>query len=264
MLQQEARYIYRMFILLKVILWFCRPIIWIIVLLLWARLTRRLLWKKRLYALAIAFLIFFSNPAIIRGLMLHYETPPVEMASLRPHSAGIVLGGFISYNASEDRGYFNPAADRFVQTALLYKTGHIRKIIVPAGNGYITENNFTEARYIRDRFVELGIPASDIYLDLQSRNTLENAQFTKRILDTAQLPGPYLLISSASHLPRARRVFEKLGMPVTLFPCDHIARIRANNFIEDYLLPSAGALRTWDVYIKEMLGVITYKLSGKA
>jgi uncharacterized SAM-binding protein YcdF (DUF218 family) len=252
-----------LFILLKVILWFFRPLIWIIILFLWAFLTRRPYLKKRLYGTGIAALLFFTNPAIIRGLLGAYETAPVPMETLKPHSAGIVLGGFVSYNAQDNRGYFNGAADRFVQTALLYKTGKIKKIIVPAGNGYIVRNRFSEAAFIRNRFLELGVPASDILLDTESRNTLENAQNTKRILDTARLPGPYVLISSASHLPRARRVFDKLGVPVTLFPCDFNARIRSNNIVEDYLFPSTRASLDWDVLVKELLGLATYKLTGK-
>jgi uncharacterized SAM-binding protein YcdF (DUF218 family) len=252
-----------LFILLKVLLWFFRPLVWIIVLFVWARLTRRPHWKKRLYGAGIAALIFFSNPAIIRGLLAAYEPAPVPMESLRPHNAGIVLGGFVSYNAEDDHGYFNAAGDRFIETALLYKTGRIGKIIVPAGNGYITEHHFSEATFIRDRFVELGVPATDIYIDTRSRNTLENGQNTRQILDTAHLPGPYLLISSASHLPRARRVFDKLGIPVDLYPCDFSARVRANNIVEDMLLPSAGALYAWDSFLKELLGTITYKVTGK-
>ncbi|TCJ14313.1 YdcF family protein [Flaviaesturariibacter flavus] len=252
-----------MFILLKVLLWFFRPLVWIVILLVWARLTRRAHWKKRLYGAAIAALLFFSNPAIIRGLLSAYEPAPVPIEAVKPHSAGIVLGGFVAYNVRDGKGYFNSAGDRFIQTALLYKAGKIHKIIVPAGNGYIVQHGFSEAAFIRDHFVRLGIPATDIYLDSASRNTLENAQNTKRILDTAHLPGPYLLISSAAHLPRARRVFDKLQIPVELFPCDFVSRARSNNFVEDYLLPSSTALATWDGYLKELLGTMTYKLTGK-
>ncbi|RYY89935.1 MAG: YdcF family protein [Chitinophagaceae bacterium] len=252
-----------MFILLKIILWFIRPLIWVIILAAWGMLTKKPARRKWLLGAAFGVLLLFSNPAIIRGLLSAYEPAPVAMEKLGTYNAGIVLGGFVAYNMQDDRGYFNPAADRFIETALLYKTGHIRKVIVPAGNGYIVGHNFKEAEFIKQRLVELGVPASDIYTDTESRNTLENAQNTRRILHTAHLEGPFLLISSAMHLPRARKVFDKQGIPVQLFPCDFTSRFRSNNFIEDFLLPTPAALQAWDAWLKELLGMVTYKITGK-
>jgi len=207
--------------------------------------------------------VFFTNPLIIRKLVMAYETKPVTLAAGERYSAGIVLGGFVSYYMADDRGYFNSSSDRFIETALLYKTGHIGKIIIPAGNGYIVQHGFREADFIRQRFIELGVPASDIYTDAESRNTLENATNTKKILDSIRLAPPYLLISSAMHLPRAERVFGKLAVPVRLYPCDFQSKGVGNNFFEDDLLPSSTALRLWDNLIKEWAGTVIYKITGK-
>ncbi|WP_460572105.1 YdcF family protein [Flaviaesturariibacter terrae] len=252
-----------MFVLLKVILWFFRPLIWVIVLFAWGLLTKKPLRKRRLIGAAFGLLLFFSNPAIINALYRAYEPNPVALEQAGQYSAGIVLGGFVNYNQKDDAGYFNSASDRFIQAALLYKTGHLRKLIIPAGNGYIVEHGFQEATFAKEKLVQLGIPEGDIYTDVRSRNTLENAQNTKHIIDSLQLKGPFLLISSAAHLPRARPVFEKLGVPVELFPCDFISRGVGNNLFEDYLLPQSTALRNWDSFIKEILGVITYRITGK-
>jgi uncharacterized SAM-binding protein YcdF (DUF218 family) len=237
--------------------------VWALVLFVWALITKTDRRKKRLFIAGIFILLFFSNPFFIRALLKAYEPRPVPVQQAGQYSAGIVLGGFISYNMQERQGFFNTAGDRFIQTALLYKTGHISKIIVPAGNGYITQHGFKEAHFIRDRLVELGVPPADIYTDTESRNTLQNAFYTKKILDTIQLKPPYLLISSAMHLPRAQLVYQKMGMPVVLFPCDYRSRSTANNLVEDYLLPSPTALQQWDAFLKELLGIMTYKLTGK-
>jgi uncharacterized SAM-binding protein YcdF (DUF218 family) len=252
-----------MFVLLKIILWFIRPLVWAFILFGWALLTKADPRKKRLFIAGTFILFFFSNPFFIRALLKGYEPQPVPVQQAGRYSAGIVLGGFISYNMEEHQGFFNTAGDRFIQTALLYKTGHINKIIVPAGNGYIAQHGFKEAYYIRDRLVELGVPFTDIYTDTESRNTFQNAVYTKEILDTIQLKPPYLLISSAMHLPRAQLVYKKLGMPVVLFPCDYRSRSTANNLVEDYLLPSPTALQQWDGFLKELLGIMTYKLTGE-
>ena len=252
-----------MFLLLKVILWFFRPLVWVVILLLWAWFTKKPHWKRRLFGAGLLTLLVFSNPAIINALYRAYEPAPVPVEKAGQYSAGIVLGGFVNYNLKDDAGYFNTASDRFIEAALLYKTGHVRKLIIPAGNGYIVKHGFQEAAWAKERLVQLGIPEGDIYTDVLSRNTLENAQNTKKIIDSLQLPGPFLLISSASHLPRARPVFEKQGIPVTIFPCDFVSRGVGNNLIEDYILPQSTALKNWDSFIKELLGVLTYKITGK-
>ena len=91
--------------------------------------------KRSLFKIAIIALLFFTNPFIIRKCIAWYETKPVSMSTLSKYNAGILLGGMVSYNRYDDQGYFNPAADRFIETALLYKTGHINNIIIAAGNG---------------------------------------------------------------------------------------------------------------------------------
>jgi uncharacterized SAM-binding protein YcdF (DUF218 family) len=252
-----------MFILLKILLFFFRPLIWILAVFLIALFTRKPRRKILLFRAGLILLLFFTNPFFIRLLVQSYEPAPAVLKNGETFQAGIVLGGFVSYNSRDDRGYFNSSADRFIQTALLYRTGRIRKVIVAAGNGYITKNNFREAWFTRDRLVELGIPAADIYTDAESRNTLENAVYSKKIIDSFHIPGPYLLISSAMHLPRASMVFEHAGIRSTIYPCDFVSRRAGNNWLEDYLLPSAPALGHWDNFIKEILGVITYKITGK-
>lgn len=208
-------------------------------------------------------LIFFSNPFFFRLVARSYETRPVTLSPGQKFEAGILLGGFISYNIKERRANFNPASDRFIQTALLYKNQHIQKIIIAAGNGYIAQHNFREADYTKDRLMELGVPAENIFTDPLSRNTYENAINTKKIFDSLHITGQSLLISSAVHLPRAQKLFKKQGIPVKLYPCDFITQNIANNFWEDYLLPSSATLFYWDILIKEWVGTLIHKIQGK-
>src|SRR5262249_33896539 len=132
---------------------------------------------------------------------------------------------------------------------------------VAAGNGYITKHDFKEADFIKQKLVEAGIPAEVIFSDPDSRNTKENAINSKKIIDSVHLAGPFLLISSAMHLPRAQLAFTKQGIPKKLYPCDISSKNTGNNILSDYLLPSASALSDWDNFIKELLGVVVYKMS---
>lgn len=253
----------KMFILLKILLFLFRPLIWIVILFLIAAITKNEKRKKWSFRLGLIFLIVFTNPFIIRKCLELYEVQPTQLAATSKYNAGILLGGMVSYNKYDNAGYFNDADDRFIQTALLYKKGNISNIIVAAGNGYITENNFSEALFIKQRLMELGVPAGNIYTDTSSRNTLENAQYSKRIIDSLRINGPYLLISSAMHLPRARLVFKKAGFNADLYPCDYISKHTGNNFFTDYLLPFSPAFNQWDNLIKEIIGMIGYRVTGK-
>lgn len=78
------------------------------------------------------------------------------------------------------------------------------------------------------------------------------------------LNGPFLLISSAMHLPRAEKLFLNQKLDIRSHPCDFMTRAIANNFWEDYLLPSSLTLNNWDTFIKELSGLIIYKIIGKA
>lgn len=250
-----------MFAILKIILLLFRPITWITSLALIALFTNNAVKKVLLFKLSFILLLVFSNPFIIHQIIAAYEANPDKDISTKHYSAGIVLGGFVSYNSRDDSGYFNSAADRFIETSLLYKRGIIDRIIIAAGNGYITKHDFKEADFIKKRFIELGIPETSIYTDPYSKNTLENANNSKRIIDSVHLSPPFLLISSALHLRRAKIAFNKKGIPVDLYPCDYSSKGIGNNILEDLLLPSAEALENWNNLIKEWLGIIIYKIT---
>jgi uncharacterized SAM-binding protein YcdF (DUF218 family) len=253
-----------MFLLGKLFLLLLKPLTWILILFMIALLTKNLKRRKRLLLTAFFLLIFFSNPFFFRLLARTYEKKPVILTSNEKYEAGIVLGGFVSYNVKTQEAFFNPASDRFIETALLYKKGNIGKIIVAAGNGYVVKHNFQEASFIKDRLVELGIPREDIFTDGLSRNTYENAINSKKICDSIHLSGPFLLISSAMHLPRAENLFIKQKLDIRSYTCDFMAKNIANNLWEDYLLPSSLAINNWDIFIKELFGLVIYKIMGKA
>lgn len=253
-----------MFLLGKLFLLLLKPLTWIIVVFLISIVSKSPKRKKRYLITAFLLLIFFSNPFFFRLVAKAYEKKPVTLTTNDRYQAGIVLGGFVSYNVKTGEAYFNPASDRFIETALLYKKGNIGKIIVAAGNGYIVKHNFQEASFIKDRLVEMGIPAENIVMDGLSRNTYENAVNSKRICDSLHLSGPFVLISSAMHLPRAENLFIKQRLTIRSYPCDFITKNLANNFWEDYLLPSSLTMNNWDIFIKELCGLLIYSIIGKA
>ena len=251
-----------MFLIGKLFLLLLKPLTWVIVLFIIAVITKNQKRKMKLLLTSLIALLFFSNPFIFRTIAGLYEKKPVITGN-RQFQAGIVLGGFVSYNVKEKKANFNPASDRFIQTALLYKNHTIKKIIIAAGNGYLVQHDFQEAVFIKDHLIQLGVPDENIFIDPYSRNTYENAVNAKKISDSLQLSGQLVLISSAMHLPRAEKLFAKQKINVYSYPCDFITENIANNFLEDYLLPSSVTPHHWDISIKEIMGSAVSKIQGK-
>ena len=256
---------FTMFVISKIVGFFLHPLLWIVIVFLWALLTKNQIRKKKLFKIGALLLIFFSNPFIIDRLTLAYQPKPYRLAQGEKYSTGILLGGLSGFDAKTNEGFFSYASDRFIQTVRLYKQGHIEKILISGGTGSLNQGQaFREADFLRKQLLEIGVPDSVILIERNSRNTVENAVFSKRILDSLQIPGPYLLISSAMHLTRAGKIFEKQGIHVQNYPCAFTIRESGGNILEDYIYPSSGSIDAWDEYLKEVVGLIVYKIMGRA
>lgn len=235
---------------------FLSPLLWIVLLIIAGFFTRNKTTRKISWALAALVFLVFSNPWLLNRYARHFQPSPAEISPGTVFSCGIIPGGFASPDM-DGKGIFNSTADRFIQALTLFKQGNIRHIIVSGGNGKKELKSFREAAWVKEQFVIMGVPDSVIFVEDQSNNTLQNAGNTKRILERYQLAPPYLLISSAHHLPRAQLLYEKIGVTTVGYPCSYIAG-RGITTIND-LKPDLGTLQTWNVYLKETAGYLWYK-----
>ena len=240
------------------------PILWIFFLLLTAIVIKNEQTKKRLLVLLLFTFLFFTNIWIITNIMAPFHDPPNPMQTNEVYEAGIVLGGITSYDRKSREGYFNISSDRFIQTALLYKKGHIKKIIVSGGqNGMLKEDNFSESAFIKKNLVDLGIPNEDIFIEEASRNTIENAQYCKVILKQLGLEKkPIVLITSAFHMQRANAIFKKQGIATRTYPCALSILPGSGKFKPHYLIPSTKAMDWWGTFLKEMVGRVYLSFSN--
>lgn len=95
-----------------------------------------------------------------------------------------------------------------------YHAGRCREIVI-AGGGVPPV-----AEEMRRMLLGNGVPASAIRLETRSSSTRENALFTAPILAASK--GPIVLMTSDSHMFRARRTFEKAGVRVLPFPVPYV------------------------------------------
>ena len=108
----------------------------------------------------------------------------------------------------------------------------------------------------------MDIPEAEIITEGKSKNTHENALFSKKIMDEKCIKGKAILITSGFHMKRAMGCFKKAGIEVIPYSTDrYSSKIRRFQF--DYLLlPNSGTLLNWDVLMHEIVGYVTYYFSG--
>ena len=250
------------FIVSKIFDFLMAPISWILILLIWMIIVKSKKTKKKLLYIIILVAIIFSNHFIYRTFVLAWQIKPANLEKGKSYSAGILLGGFTGFDVDK-RGYFNEAADRFIQAEKLYHLGFIQKIIISGGSGQLFNNEAKEADFVKGELIASGVKENDIIIENSSRNTYENAVFSKKIIDSLQLKGPYVLITSATHMPRSIKIFEKAGMKIISFPSDYHV-FNSHISFEDFVIPKLKLLNEWGTIFHEIIGLKVYQLTGKA
>jgi uncharacterized SAM-binding protein YcdF (DUF218 family) len=232
------------------------PLLWVGLLILAGILFHKRSRKKICWVLACLVVLLFGNGSFLNWYARQFQPPPLALAQGEVYSCGIIPGGFASPDVSGN-GVFNSTADRFIQGLKLFKQGYITHLLISGGNGKKEMKTFREAAWVKQQFVIMGVPDSVIFIEDESHNTAENVANTKIILDDAHLSAPYLLISSAHHLPRASVLYKKAGISTVAYPCSYIAGRGISTFTD--LLPSLGTLQTWNTYLKETAGYLWYR-----
>lgn len=210
--------------------------------------------RRAAYVLAIVTLLFYAlsttlvSDALLASLEGRYAPPE------RPQGDVIVvLGGGATSDTPDIDGAGNlsgPAANRLLTAARLQKALDLP--IVAAG-GKVYADTGREAEITRRMLLGLGVPEEKIFVEDQSQNTKQNAQFTKRLLDAHGWEQP-LLVTSAFHMERSLLNFQKAGMRATPVPADYFVS-RTRHFYFNRLAPSSAALDNSQIFFREWLGI---------
>jgi uncharacterized SAM-binding protein YcdF (DUF218 family) len=249
------------FVLSKILFFLLVPANWIFACFVgfWIFKSKKI--KKTLFITGLAVFLIFSNSLIYRACMLAWQPKPPPQLYSQKFNTGIVLCGMTMADRYNQR-FFGGVSDRFIQTAKLYHTGVINKIFISGGSGSLHPKGPKEAVFLCDEFIAQGVPDSNIVIEQFSRNTYESAVAAKHILDSVQFKPPYLLVTSAIHMPRSIKAFEKAGISVTPHPASFDVVDGEYSFVGS-IFPSISALDKWKYLLKEMIGMAVYKLTGK-
>jgi uncharacterized SAM-binding protein YcdF (DUF218 family) len=130
------------------------------------------------------------------------------------------------------------------------------RVVFSGGVGQIPE-----AELGKRLFENLRVPTDRVVTEDRSRNTDENARFSKVIAD----PKPHerwLLVTSAYHMPRAMGAFRRAGFPVEAYPVDW--RTRGLEDLARSFGTASDGLKLTDTAAHEWVGLFVYWLTGRS
>jgi uncharacterized SAM-binding protein YcdF (DUF218 family) len=174
----------------------------------------------------------------------------------------IALGGGIDPEvaAARDQLAINEETERLVTLATLARRYPQARLAFSGGSGELFGSGTSEAAVIKRILMGLGVDLDRVVFEDRSRNTFENARYSKDLI----APKPdecWLLITSAYHMPRAVGVLQKVGWDVLPHPVAYRATGAPSLFGR---LDFAGQLEEFDLAVHSWLGLLAYDLMDRS
>jgi len=227
--------------------------------LLYTRFSR---WGRRFAVVSAAALLLMAFGPIgqFLGAPLEARFPPPPDDMPAPDGV-IVLGGTVDEKLSAELGRTTmiDAAERLTAPIALKRRYPDMRIVFTGGSAALRDSSFTEAESVKRFWRDVGLDNGDILYEDRSRNTFENAVFTRELIRPR--PGErWLLITSAMHMPRSIGIFRKANFPVIAYPVDY----RTNGEFA-FTLPrfAVKAIGLVEFAAHEWVGLVAYRLTDK-
>ena len=194
---------------------------------------------------------------------LESQSTPVSIADAPQADAIVVLGGGVSTLVRPDRSadtYWHHASDRFERGIAAFKAGKAPWLALGGGDALVDEGP-TLSEWIKRQAIDRGIPERALIVGGAANYTTdEGAGLTTEL--RARGVRTILLCTSAYHLPRARLIYERLGLTVLPLPCDFDTRGTADRFSMKLLLPRGLALAQTETCVKEWIGLAALRIGA--
>jgi uncharacterized SAM-binding protein YcdF (DUF218 family) len=185
------------------------------------------------------------------------------MPDLKASPTGIImLGGAVDIHISSARHVvaLKDSAERVTETAALANRYPQARIFLSGGVGHIVSTGLlTESALARDLLLTLNIPSNRISMEEKSRTTAENAAYSFESLQPKS-GEVWLLVTSASHMPRAVAAFRAVGFSVIPYPVDYRTHGEDHWDFPDSV---ADGFEELDLAAHEWIGLVAYRLAGK-
>jgi uncharacterized SAM-binding protein YcdF (DUF218 family) len=178
-----------------------------------------------------------------------------------PVAGIVVLGGAVEQELTAAHGIpaLNGAAERMTEAVALARRHPDARLVFTGGSAAVIPGGPSEADTARRLFADLGVPAERLAFEQDSRNTHENAVLTRRLVQ----PGAgetWLLVTSASHMPRAMGSFRGAGWNVTPWPVNYTTGRDPTLW---WRWPFPTRLNQAEWALREWIGLVAYRLMGR-
>ncbi len=225
--------------------------------------TRRLRTGRVLIGFGLVLLMVFGFTNAGKLMLQPLEARNQRPATFPTDAAGlIVLGGGTVNDVSSAREAYElgDSGDRFVEAARLALAHPELQVLVAGGRGSLVGGGDTDAKSTARLFGAFGLDGSRFAYEDASRNTYENAVNSAALLKPVS-GERYVLITSASHMPRAVALFERAGFTVVPWPVDY--RTEGTESLSLSPAYAVGNLDTVGVAFREWIGLFVYWAVGR-
>lgn len=230
------------------------PIFWVFVVVSVAMFSKKKRWK----VMSLLFFLLLTSEWVSYNMLFFWEeNTELKGKEITKFDIGLVLGPFVQFKGkefSEENPNCQPI-NRFQEAIELYEQGKFQKFLL-AGDD--------DSEQARAYLLHICVSPSDIWIEGNSQNTYENALFSKLLLIEKEFAQKnILLITSASHMRRAKKCFKKVGLRILPYSVDY------HSFTGDYLrlklkyvVPSEHGIVYWRILFREWTSMFVFWLYG--
>jgi uncharacterized SAM-binding protein YcdF (DUF218 family) len=213
--------------------------------------------KKKIIYITIGALYIISTPIFSNNFFKLVEGNEYRKSIIDIDSADVivVLSGMLEINEVEDSTYIEWGdPDRFFGGIALFKAGRAQKLVFTGGKMPWDKVNKTEGEVLKEYAIANGIETNKIFVTKDVENTADEAVAVKGLISPSKR---IILVTSAYHMYRAKKLFEKQGFIVIPYKVDFKASGNNQVTFMDFL-PSAINLELTEIEIRELIGRVYY------
>ena len=236
------------------------PLIFSPIVVVFALIVASLIFRKRLLAAAAALILLLASLPVVADrvlLLVQGDLVRLEPTEIPRREAVVVLAGSLGYTLgrSGPMPEWGTSVDRVFAGIELMQADRAERVIFSSGD-YVRDGLRTEGELARELAMGLGVDNARITLAAKASNTADEARLIRPLFGEGR--PSIILVTSASHMPRAAAIFSEAGFVVTPFPVD--IDIPLSRRWNEAWLPEARALAKTDTAIREGLGQAYYKI----
>ncbi|HEY9612981.1 YdcF family protein [Allocoleopsis sp.] len=214
-------------------------------------------------------LLLASNSWVANGLVQSLEWQQLPPKTVPTADAIVILGGATKSAFPPRPGVdLSEQGDRVLYGAQLYREGKAPLVIASGGRIEWRGGGPSESADMAQILKTVGVPSSAILQDPTSLNTHQNAVNVKKIIQERGIRR-ILLVTSAMHMPRSLRIFQRQGIDAIPAPTDFLVSQQeleepnsSAQAIMLSLIPDTERIDRTTRALKEYIGMAVYRLRG--